>query len=101
MTTVPHLIFDLCRALEHEDVVSYGEVTRATLGTLGQRLVEVLLIISQAGAAPALWPTNCNTKIPNRRRYICFFLLRFLELEDIGYSWMKESLNMSGTWRCL
>lgn len=40
------------RALEHEDVVSFGEVTHATLGRAGQRLVEVLLLVSQGGAAP-------------------------------------------------
>ena len=42
------------RALEHEDVVSYGEVTLATLGPGGQRLVEVLLIVSQTGERRAI-----------------------------------------------
>ena len=41
------------RALEHEDVVSYGEVVQATLGGGGQRLVEALLIISQTGVLTA------------------------------------------------
>jgi len=52
------------RALEHEDVVSYGEVTHATLGRKGQRLVEVLLIISQAGAAlPPSSPFPLNSYV--------------------------------------
>lgn len=41
----------LCRALEEHGVVSYGEVTRHTLGRSGQRLVDTLLIVSQTGAA--------------------------------------------------
>lgn len=40
----------ICRALEEHGVVSYGEVTRHTLGRSGQRLVDTLLIISQTGA---------------------------------------------------
>ncbi len=40
-----------CRSLEEHGVVSYGEVTRHTLGRGGQRLVDTLLIISQTGAA--------------------------------------------------
>ena len=32
--------------------MSYGEVTRATLGRGGQKLVDTLLIISQTGAPP-------------------------------------------------
>ena len=40
-----------CRALEEHGVVSYGEVTRHTLGRSGQRLVDTLLIVSQTGAA--------------------------------------------------
>ena len=31
--------------------MSYGEVTRHTLGRSGQRLVDTLLIVSQTGAA--------------------------------------------------
>ena len=42
-----------CRALEHEEVVSFGEVTHATLGRRSQRLVEVLLLISQGGFCTA------------------------------------------------
>ena len=41
----------VCRALEEHGVVSYGEVTRHTLGRSGQRLVDTLLIVSQTGAA--------------------------------------------------
>lgn len=37
------------RHLEEHGVVSYGEVTRHTLGPTGQRLVDTLLIISQTG----------------------------------------------------
>ena len=43
------LISSARRHLEEHGVVSYGEVTRHTLGRGGQRLVDALLLISQIG----------------------------------------------------
>ena len=53
-----------CRALEEHGVVSYGEVTRHTLGRSGQRLVDTLLIISQTGAASSQ-PHDMRSEICN------------------------------------
>ena len=39
-----------CRKLEHRGIVSFSEVARATLGPVGQRVVETLLVLSQTGA---------------------------------------------------
>jgi hypothetical protein len=51
----------LCRALEEHGVVSYGEVTRHTLGRSGQRLVDTLLIVSQTGSA---WHPSLQKHLP-------------------------------------
>lgn len=49
-----------CRHLEEHGVVSYGEVTRHTLGRSGQRLVDSLLIISQTGTGCTAPYSGCH-----------------------------------------
>ena len=47
------LLVDCKRALESKGVATYSEVVEACMGLWGKRLVEVLLILSQAGFCTA------------------------------------------------